>query len=195
MQPFALLEQQLRGDTQPSAPVAASETTSAAEGTTNAATPTSLSAATSVATPREATLPPKRITSFACGHVIAPDRVLVAALSRGPLHAATHTPLSFSFAKRGDPVLLRELGATLANLTRVVPHGVVVFFPSYAFEQQAVKYLKTHTATGAAVAQINNTVSSSMVPAGAGAGATDGVSMWDPVERKKKVGLPFHNTL
>ena len=36
-----------------------------------------------------------------------------------------------------------ELGRLLSNICRVVPEGVVVFLPSFAFEQQLVQHWTT----------------------------------------------------
>jgi chromosome transmission fidelity protein 1 len=55
-------------------------------------------------------------------------------LSTGP----SQKHLEFTFSNRNDMNAVDELGRILFNLARVVPNGVVVFFPSYRFEDAAV---------------------------------------------------------
>ncbi|TMW60568.1 hypothetical protein Poli38472_000610 [Pythium oligandrum] len=80
-------------------------------------------------------VPRERIDLFSCGHVIPPENLLGFSLSAGP----TQKHLEFTFARRNDMEAIDELGRILLNLTRVVPNGVVVFFPSYRFEESVVK--------------------------------------------------------
>uniref|UniRef100_M4BI72 Helicase ATP-binding domain-containing protein n=1 Tax=Hyaloperonospora arabidopsidis (strain Emoy2) TaxID=559515 RepID=M4BI72_HYAAE len=56
-------------------------------------------------------------------------------LESGP----TQKHLEFTFSRRGDLEALDELGRILLNLARIVPGGTVVFFPSYRFEESAVR--------------------------------------------------------
>lgn len=58
--------------------------------------------------------------------------MLVLSVGSGP----TDARLDFSFRGRADGAVLGELAASLSNLRRVVPAGMVVFFPSYAMEEQ-----------------------------------------------------------
>ena len=44
---------------------------------------------------------------------------------------ADKTPLNSSFKSRSDPKYLNSLGQTVINLIKLVPKGVLVFFPSY----------------------------------------------------------------
>jgi Rad3-related DNA helicase len=172
MQPFPLLEQHLRG--LPPAPGAGvASPTGASAATTSDERKTAVALAAVDATP-----PQKDITTFACGHVITPDRVYCAALSRGPLFATTQRPLSFSFARRSDPAQMRELAAVLTNASRVVPNGVVVFFASYAFEEAVVKYLQTHTGVGSLVSAAVALAEGSEAPA---------LPIWDTISKKKEV--------
>jgi regulator of telomere elongation helicase 1 len=60
-------------------------------------------------------------------HVIDDEQVLVAVVERGP----AGTPLNASFATRADPAYMADLGNALVNMARVVPDGLLVFFPSY----------------------------------------------------------------
>ena len=53
----------------------------------------------------------------------------MASLDSGP----SVQEFSFTFQERENTAMLDELGRTLVNLSRVVPAGVVCFFPSFAF--------------------------------------------------------------
>ncbi|XP_014474402.1 PREDICTED: probable ATP-dependent RNA helicase DDX11 isoform X2 [Dinoponera quadriceps] len=78
-----------------------------------------------------------RITTFSCDHVIPKENIISNVVMRGP----TGVELEFSFHNRQDTKLLDELGRTLLNLCNIVPAGVVVFFPSYKFEDAVFKHL------------------------------------------------------
>lgn len=74
-------------------------------------------------------LPPSQITTLSCGHVIPSANLLAWTLSRGP----SGKEFNFTFQNRGDTEMIDELGRALLNICTVVPDGVVVFFPSYAY--------------------------------------------------------------
>ncbi|SCZ99515.1 BZ3500_MvSof-1268-A1-R1_Chr3-1g06054 [Microbotryum saponariae] len=74
-------------------------------------------------------LPSERFSTFSCGHVVPPDHIACFAVSKGP----TGGSLEFKFDRRKDEKLLDELGHSIVNLTNVIPHGIVVFVPSYDF--------------------------------------------------------------
>ncbi|PVD35073.1 hypothetical protein C0Q70_06354 [Pomacea canaliculata] len=76
-------------------------------------------------------LQPDKLLEFSCGHVIPPDHLLSLTLATGP----TGRQLDFTFQTRDDPHLLEELGRLVVNLCSVVPGGIVLFFPSYDYEQ------------------------------------------------------------
>ena len=92
-----------------------------------------------------ATPVPPPVTRFSCGHIIPPENLCVLALGKGPQGHA----LNFSFGNRSDeqvrrPLhlctltllqMLHELGRVICNLSQVVDDGLIVFFPSYAFEE------------------------------------------------------------
>ncbi|KDQ09930.1 hypothetical protein BOTBODRAFT_58448 [Botryobasidium botryosum FD-172 SS1] len=81
------------------------------------------------------TVPADRFSTFACGHVIPPSHLQTLVMSRGPRGGE----VQFKFASRGDKEVLGELGQTLFNLANLIPDGMVVFFPSYAFLGQVKK--------------------------------------------------------
>ncbi|CAK7231642.1 ATP-dependent DNA helicase chl1 [Sporothrix eucalyptigena] len=87
---------------------------------------------------------PDKMTTLSCGHVIPPENLCVWTLSS--MRAApkgtpssTGTLFDFSFSKRSQPSVMRDLGAALLNLCTVVPDGVVVFFPSYGYLDEVVQ--------------------------------------------------------
>ncbi|KAJ3188286.1 hypothetical protein HDU85_005436 [Gaertneriomyces sp. JEL0708] len=60
-------------------------------------------------------------------HVIQPEQVFVGVISTGPAGSR----LSSSFENRRSSSYLSDLGNTVVNFARVVPDGLLVFFPSY----------------------------------------------------------------
>ncbi|KAK6334384.1 ATP-dependent DNA helicase chl1 [Orbilia blumenaviensis] len=80
-------------------------------------------------------LPPARLRMVSCGHVIPKENMLAMTVPAG----VTNQEFEFTFEKRKDPKLITELGKTISNLCRIIPHGVVVFFPSYAYLETVVK--------------------------------------------------------
>lgn len=80
-------------------------------------------------------VPKEDIDLFSCGHVIPPESLLGFSLASGP----SQKHLEFTYSRRGDMESLDELGRILLNLSRIVPGGVVVFFPSYRSEEDAVR--------------------------------------------------------
>ncbi|XP_032675567.1 ATP-dependent DNA helicase DDX11 isoform X5 [Odontomachus brunneus] len=78
-----------------------------------------------------------RIVTFSCDHVIPKENIISNVVMRGP----TGVEFEFSFHNRQNIKLLDELGRTLLNLCNIVPAGVVVFFPSYKFEDTVFKHL------------------------------------------------------
>ncbi|XP_012273616.1 regulator of telomere elongation helicase 1 homolog isoform X2 [Orussus abietinus] len=60
-------------------------------------------------------------------HIITGRQVCVGVLSQGP----DGHPLNSSFNTRNDPKYIASLGRTVYNFSFLVPHGMLVFFPSY----------------------------------------------------------------
>jgi len=85
--------------------------------------------------------PQSRVTCFSCDHVVPGCNLLPFVLPSGP----SGVQLDFSFNFRALDSTLDELGRALLNIVTMVPSGVVVFLPSYDYEQTVVKRL---TATG-----------------------------------------------
>ena len=76
-----------------------------------------------------------KLTTLSCGHVIPPENLCVQAISG----TRTGGPsFEFSYQRRGDPELIKDLGLAILNICSVVPDGVVVFFPSYGYLDEVV---------------------------------------------------------
>lgn len=92
----------------------------------------SLLLASGTLAPLDALAESLRPTSFSVrlenGHVVAASNVFVAALGKSPYRSLE---LRGTAETRVDPEYQRALGRALAVLCRLVPDGVLVFFPSY----------------------------------------------------------------
>uniref|UniRef100_A0A671VP82 Regulator of telomere elongation helicase 1 n=1 Tax=Sparus aurata TaxID=8175 RepID=A0A671VP82_SPAAU len=69
-------------------------------------------------------------------HVIDRDQIFVSVIDRGP--DGVH--LSSAFDRRFVPENMASLGNTVANLSRVVPHGLLVFFPSFPLMEKTLEF-------------------------------------------------------
>ncbi|KAJ7714216.1 helicase C-terminal domain-containing protein [Mycena metata] len=74
-------------------------------------------------------LPSEKITSFSCGHIIPESNLRTIVVSKGPRGAE----VEYKAGKQGDEAVIGELGQILLNFASLVPHGMIVFFPSYHF--------------------------------------------------------------
>ena len=79
---------------------------------------------------------PVPVSVFTCGHVVPAHHLLPLAVCKGP----SGIPLNFSFKNRADPhlgpKLMKELGQMVLNFCNVCPDGMVLFLPSYDYEQK-----------------------------------------------------------
>ncbi|AEO60289.1 hypothetical protein MYCTH_2309404 [Thermothelomyces thermophilus ATCC 42464] len=99
-------------------------------------------------------LPSHKITTLSCGHVIPASNLFCWTLSSiKPTPSGDPSAsdcFEFSFQRRQEPAMIRQLGLVLLNICSVVPDGVVVFFPSYGYLDQVVAAWQTQEAgTGA----------------------------------------------
>ncbi|KAI9836155.1 MAG: ATP-dependent DNA helicase chl1 [Sclerophora amabilis] len=78
---------------------------------------------------------PDQIKTFSFGHVIPPQNLIAWPIAKGP---GGHE-FEFTFEKRKSTPMMEELGRAILNICRVIPDGVVVFFPSYAYLKQMVQ--------------------------------------------------------
>ena len=74
------------------------------------------------------------IRTLSCGHVIPDTNLLAWPITKGP----DSVELNFTFEQRTQPKTLDSLGRTLVAIAKLIPHGLVCFFPSYGYLQQAV---------------------------------------------------------
>jgi chromosome transmission fidelity protein 1 len=77
-----------------------------------------------------------RVEKFQFGHVIPDENILPICLSTAP----SSNPFEFTFLMRSRPSTMNDLGTLIINLCNVVPGGIVVFFPSYAYESTVYDY-------------------------------------------------------
>ncbi|GAP91536.1 putative DNA repair helicase [Rosellinia necatrix] len=93
-------------------------------------------------------LAPEKVTTLSCGHVIPGSSLCVWTLSScHPKHNANRPEFEFSYQKRGDKTMIRELGLAILNICTAVPDGVVVFFPSYGYLDEVVGVWNTKYGT------------------------------------------------
>uniref|UniRef100_A0A671NKK8 Regulator of telomere elongation helicase 1 n=1 Tax=Sinocyclocheilus anshuiensis TaxID=1608454 RepID=A0A671NKK8_9TELE len=69
-------------------------------------------------------------------HVIQRDQIFVSIIEKGP----DGVQLSTAFDRRFVPENMSSMGNTLVNLARVVPHGLLVFFPSYPVMDKTLEF-------------------------------------------------------
>ncbi|XP_074538180.1 regulator of telomere elongation helicase 1 [Halichoeres trimaculatus] len=73
-------------------------------------------------------------------HVIERDQIFVSVIDRGP----DGIELSSAFDRRFVPENMASLGNTVANLSRVVPHGLLVFFPSFPLMEKTLDFWRSN---------------------------------------------------
>ncbi|KAI1082538.1 DNA repair helicase [Whalleya microplaca] len=82
-----------------------------------------------------------KITTLSCGHVIPSSNLCVWTLSSPRPKSDVGgggSDFEFSFQKRSDKAMIRDLGIAILNICTAVPDGVVVFFPSYGYLDEVV---------------------------------------------------------
>ncbi|KAJ8257323.1 hypothetical protein GJAV_G00184360 [Gymnothorax javanicus] len=73
-------------------------------------------------------------------HVIQRDQIFVRVIDRGPDGAQ----LSSAYDRRFVPENMASLGNTVVNLGRVIPHGLLVFFPSYPVMDKTIEFWRAN---------------------------------------------------
>ncbi|XP_052338849.1 regulator of telomere elongation helicase 1 isoform X1 [Oncorhynchus keta] len=73
-------------------------------------------------------------------HVIQHDQIFVSIIDCGP----DSVQLSSAFDRRFVPENMASLGNTVVNLGRVVPHGLLVFFPSYSVMDKTLEFWRAN---------------------------------------------------
>ncbi|ELT95437.1 hypothetical protein CAPTEDRAFT_179377 [Capitella teleta] len=74
-------------------------------------------------------------------HVIDPKQVWVGTLSKGP----DNEPLCSDYNTRFKESYQKSLGNAVVNFSRIVPHGLLLFFPSYPVMDQCVTNWRSGT--------------------------------------------------
>ena len=54
------------------------------------------------------------------------------------------TPFNFSFETRHELKMIKDLGLLIANYSRAIPDGLVVFFASFAYLDEVIQIWKAH---------------------------------------------------
>ncbi|XP_037894820.1 regulator of telomere elongation helicase 1 homolog isoform X2 [Glossina fuscipes] len=67
-------------------------------------------------------------------HIVSQSQVYVKIIGSGP----DREPLMSNFQNRDNPKYVSSLGSTILNVARIVPDGLLVFFPSYPLLNQCV---------------------------------------------------------
>lgn len=105
--------------------------------------------------------PPNKITTLSCGHVIPASNLFGWTLASTTPAAPSTTnadSFEFSFQKRREAGMIRQLGLALLNICSVVPDGVVVFFPSHGYLDEVVAAWQTQESTAATTATAQPTL-------------------------------------
>jgi chromosome transmission fidelity protein 1 len=92
-------------------------------------------------------LPEDKIRTLSCGHVIPKENLLAWPMVKGP----TGMEFEFTYEKRANPNMIDELGRAIINACQAIPHGVVCFFPSYAYLSLVVMQWQKKPATGSSI--------------------------------------------
>lgn len=74
------------------------------------------------------------VKSKSFGHVISSENINLSILSNGP----SGFSFNFSFESRNNPKMIQELGIVIANYSRIIPAGLIVFFTSFAYMDQII---------------------------------------------------------
>ncbi|BET01051.1 Novel helicase-like [Nesidiocoris tenuis] len=72
------------------------------------------------------------------GHVVSQDQFMIFALGKGP----NNVQLSSGYANKDNLSYWEELGFVLQNFIRLIPDGVLMFFPSYGALNKAINTWK-----------------------------------------------------
>eukprot|EP00505_MAST-04D_sp_SCG-Rhode-Island_P001470 Stramenopile-MAST_4_protein_1470 len=81
---------------------------------------------------------PEEVDLYSCGHVVPAENLMTMVLERGP----TGRPFNFTYSDRQSASQMDELGVLLVELCGLVPKGLVVFFPSYGYQDTIIEHWK-----------------------------------------------------
>lgn len=80
-----------------------------------------------------------KVRTYSCDHVVRDDRVSAIILPMGP----SGRQLTLTHDNRNSPGTLAEIFGSLIEISSSVPHGIVVFFTSYAYMEAFMSFLKS----------------------------------------------------
>ena len=86
----------------------------------------------------------RSIKTLSCGHVIPRANLLAMSISKGSLG----TDLKFTYELRTTPSMIKDLGLTILEAAKVIPDGLVIFFPSYAYLETIIKFWRREDSGG-----------------------------------------------
>jgi regulator of telomere elongation helicase 1 len=69
-------------------------------------------------------------------HIIKPTQIKVLSLSKGP----DNVILSSKYTNRDSENYMQSLGQAIINVAKIVPHGVLIFFPSYKALEMSINF-------------------------------------------------------
>jgi regulator of telomere elongation helicase 1 len=69
-------------------------------------------------------------------HIIKSNQIWLGIVDKGP----RGNILNSNYNNRQNEIYLEELGSSIINWARIIPHGLLVFFPSYSILQIAITY-------------------------------------------------------
>lgn len=70
-----------------------------------------------------------RVKIFSCGHIIPAENLLVLSFSK----SQAGSTFNFNYENRNTTSMISSAGDALVTFCSIIPHGVVCFFPSYAY--------------------------------------------------------------
>ena len=80
------------------------------------------------------------VKSKSIGHVISSENINLSLLANG----TSGISFNFSFESRNNTQMIQELGIVIANYSRIIPAGLVVFFTSFAYMEQVIGIWESH---------------------------------------------------
>ena len=81
---------------------------------------------------------PNQVMTLSCGHVIPRHNLLAMPLGKGP----QGTDFCFILERRTTPPMMEDLGLAILQAAESIPDGLVVFFTSYAYLNDVIKFWK-----------------------------------------------------
>ncbi|KAI9643184.1 ATP-dependent DNA helicase chl1 [Ciborinia camelliae] len=119
-------------------------------------------------------IPPHKITTLSCGHVVPKSNIFASVIDKGP----RDINFKWTFDNRMNTTMLDELGSVLLNICTVVPGGIVVFFPSYNVLDSILRHFDQNSHAAAASTSTTQPSSSS---------SSSTLTVLERIARKKQI--------